>query len=73
MASVTVRSKAVVLLLSICCRLLLTLWDSVTVLCFVVHYFVSILVLQTSRWGRESWLLFFFAFPVFRDFLCGSS
>ena len=27
--------------------------------CFVVCYFVSILVLQSSRWGRESWLLCF--------------
>ena len=25
--------------------------------CFVVHYLVSCLVLQLSRWGRESWLL----------------
>ena len=24
---------------------------------YVVHYFVSILVLQSSGWGRESWLL----------------
>ena len=29
----------------------------VIVLCFVVRYFMSILVLQSSRWGRESWLL----------------
>ena len=27
------------------------------VVCFVVRYFMSILVLQTSRWGRDSWLL----------------
>ena len=26
-------------------------------LCFVVRYFMSILVLQPSRWGRESWAL----------------
>ena len=26
-------------------------------LCFVVRYFMSILVLQSSWWGRESWLL----------------
>ena len=36
---------------------LLPLWDSVIVLCFVVRYFVSILVLQSSWWGRKSWLL----------------
>ena len=46
------------------CCLLLPLWDSVIVLCFVVHYFVSFLVLQSSRWGRESWLL---CFLVSRD------
>ena len=27
-------------------------------LCFVVYYLVSFLVLQSSRWGRESWLLY---------------
>ena len=30
------------------CLLLLPLWESVIVLCFVVHYFMSILVLQSS-------------------------
>ena len=30
------------------CLLLLPLWESVVVLCFVVRYFVSILVLQSS-------------------------
>ena len=35
------------------------MWDSVIVLCFVVRYLMSILVLQSSRWGRESWLLCF--------------
>ena len=39
------------------CWLLLPLWDFVSVLCFVVGYFVSILVLQSSCWGRQSWLL----------------
>ena len=46
------------------CLLLLPLWESVIVLCFVVLCFVSVLVdvdvdvvLQSSRWGRESWLL----------------
>ena len=30
------------------CLLLLPLWESVIVLCFVVRYFISILVLQSS-------------------------
>ena len=47
-AKAAVRSKAVVLLLLTCCLLLLQLWESVIVLCFVVRYFASILVLQSS-------------------------
>ena len=43
-----VRSKAVVMLLLTICLLLLPLWESVIVLCFVVRYFMSILVLQSS-------------------------
>ena len=39
-----VRSEAVVLLLLTFCLLLLPLWESVVVLCFVVHYFMSILM-----------------------------
>ena len=35
------------------------LWDYVIVLGFAVHYVMSILVLQSSSWGRESWLLCF--------------
>ena len=42
------RSKTVVLLLLTFCLLLLLLWESVIVLCFVVRYFMSILVLQSS-------------------------
>ena len=38
------------------CLLLLSLWESVVVLCFVVRYFMSVLVLQSSWRGRESWL-----------------
>ena len=49
------------------CWMLLQLWDSVIVLCFVVGYFVSILVLQSSQWGRESWLLCFVCYLVSRD------
>ena len=43
-----VRSKAVVQLLLTFCLLLPPLWESVIVLCFVVRYFVSVLVLQSS-------------------------
>ena len=39
---------ALVLLLLTFCLLLLPLWESVIVLCFVVRYFISILVLQSS-------------------------
>ena len=48
MVCASVRSGAVVLLLLTFCLLLLTLWESVIVLCFVVRYFMSILVLQSS-------------------------
>ena len=44
MAKAAVRSMAVVLLLLTFCLLLLPLWESVIVLCFVVRYFMSILV-----------------------------
>ena len=47
-AQAAVRSKAVVLLLLTFCLLLLPLWEFVIVLCFVVRYFMSILVLQSS-------------------------
>ena len=43
-----VRSKVVVLLLLTFCLLLLPLWESVTVLCFVVRNLMSVLVLQSS-------------------------
>ena len=46
-AKAAVRSKVVLLLLTFC-LLLLPLWESVIVLCFVVRYFMSILVLQSS-------------------------
>ena len=62
-AYAAVRSKAVVLLLLTFCLLLLPLWESVTVLCFVVRYYMSILVLQSSYWGRESWLLCLIRLP----------
>ena len=68
-----VRSKAVVLLLLTFCLLLLPLWESVIVLCFVVRYFMSILVLQSSWWGRESWLLCLICLPGVSWWLSGSS
>ena len=46
-----VRSRAVVLLLLTFCLLLLPLWGSVVVLCFVVRCFMSVLVLQSSWRG----------------------
>ena len=59
--------------LSVLCWLLLPLWDSVTVLFFVVRYFMSILVLQLSWWGRESWMLCLVCLLVVSWLLCGSS
>ena len=56
-----------VLLLLIFCLLLLPLWESVIVLCFVVRYFMSILVLQSSQWGRELVALLSLSFLVSRD------
>ena len=64
MAQAAVRSKAVVLLLLLTfCLLLLPFWESVVVLCFVERYFMPILVLQSSLWGRESWLLCLVCLP----------
>ena len=63
MALAAIPSKAVVLLLLINCCLLLPLRDSVIVLCFVLRYFASILVLQSSQWESESWLLCFVCLP----------
>ena len=53
-----VRSKVVVLLLFIKCLSLLPL---VLSRCFIFQYFVSILVLQSARWGRESWLFYVYS------------
>ena len=55
------------------CLLLLPLWESVIVICFVVRYFMSILVLQSSWWGRESWLLCLICLPGVLWWLSGSS
>ena len=62
-----------VLLLLTFCLLLLPLWESVTVLCFVVRYFMSILALQSSWWGRESWLLYLICLPGVSWWLSSSS
>ena len=60
-----------------CCWLflfiLLPLWESLAVLCFVVRYFMSILVLQSSWLGRESWLLCLVCLPGVSWRLCASS
>ena len=66
-------SKAVVLLLLNRCLLLLPMWETVSVLCFVVRYFMSILVLQSSWCRRESWLLCLVCLPDVSWLLCGSS
>ena len=55
------------------CLLLLPLWESAIALCFVVRYFMSILVLQSSWWGRESWLLYLICLPGVSWWLSGSS
>ena len=64
---------ATFLTLLTCCLLLLPLWDSVIVLCFVVRFFMSLLVLQSSWWGRENWLLCLVCLPGISWLLCGSS
>ena len=63
MVSAGVRSNALALLLLIHCLLLLQLFYGGFVFypCFVALYLVAFLVLQPSRWGRESWLLTLFA------------
>ena len=62
-----------VLLLLTFCSLLLPLWESVSVQSFVVRYFMSILVVQSSWWGRESWLLCLICLPGVSWWLSGSS
>ena len=55
--SATVPSKTVALLLFINCLLLLPFFIFVFNPCFAMQHFVSFLVLQSSRWGKDSWLL----------------
>ena len=52
-AKAAVGSKAVVLLLLTCCLLLLPLWESVIVLCFVVRYFMPLLVCNHVDWEER--------------------
>ena len=49
------------------------MWESEIALCFIVRYFMSILVLQLSWWGRESWLLCLICLPGVSWWLSGSS
>ena len=56
-----------------CCWLFVYCWESVIVLCFVVRCFVSVLVLQSSWYGRESWLLCLICLPGVLWWLSGSS
>ena len=72
-ASMYKLKKIVDKLLLTCCLLLLPLWESVIVLCFVVRNFMSLLVLQSSWWGRESWLPCLVCLPGVSWLLCGSS
>ena len=60
MALAAVGSKAVVLLLLIVTPIV---GFCNCFMFFFVCYFVSILVLQSSRQGRESWLLCFVCLP----------
>ena len=69
----TLQQRSELGVISGLCWLLLLLWDSVIFLCFVVRYFMSILVLQSSWWARESWLLCLVCLPGVSWLLCGSS
>ena len=76
-AKAAVRSKALVLLLLICCLLLLPLWESVIVLiplwesvivlCFGVRYFISILVVQYLDGEARAGCLACFVFLLSHD------
>ena len=66
-----VLCKAVVMLLLIRCWLLIPLWDSVSVLCFVVRCFVPILVF--NHLDGEERAGCFVCLPCVSCLLCGSS
>ena len=74
-AKAAVRSKVLVLLLFTHCFIYLTLSVGFCVgLCFVMHYFVSFLVLRSFLRQRDSWLLCFNCLPdvMLLLVLCGS-
>ena len=59
-ASAAARSKSVIMFLLNHCLLLFSLcWSFVFGPCFVVRCLMSFLVLRSSNWGPESWLLCF--------------
>ena len=61
MALAAVRSKVVVLLLLVYCFMYHHCLGGLCVgLCFGMNYFMSVLVVQSSGRGRESWLLCFY-------------
>ena len=62
---------ALVMSLSICCSLLLQLWGSVFVPCFVVHNCVSFLVLLEAE--ERAGCFTFFVFLVSCDCCCSSA
>ena len=51
------------------------LWGLCIGLCFGMHYFVSFIVLQSSWWGKESWLLCnnCLSYVLLLFIFCGSS
>ena len=55
------------MLLWFCCCLLLPLWDSVIILCFVVSYFVSIPVLNHPDVEKRAGCFALPVFMVYRD------
>ena len=56
-----------VLFLLTFCLLLLSLWESVIVLCFVVHYFMSIQVCNHLDWEERAGCFALFVFLVSCD------
>ena len=66
-AYTAVPSKAAVLLLLIHCLLLLQLWESVIVLCFVVRNLMSILVCNHLDGKERAYCFAWFVLLVSRD------
>ena len=64
MASISVHSKAVVMFLHdslyiVAPTVFMFLFMFMFSHCFVVKYLKPFLTIQSCRWGRESWLLYF--------------